>query len=246
MTVRYRKVTFPSYSAPVRSCIKKKNILRQPYQSLSDIVILFSYSDCSNGIGFGCASSHDEHGKKGAIKFAKQVELAAAADKKSGSDGSYPRQLLRSWTKARVVAKNKGMPGELGKAVAIPPDKEEEKKEKFKINQFNLMASDMISLNRSLQDVRMSQCKSKVSRRLFSVVVFSSAATAKIEIGLLPSESRNCNLLQGSGSAYRSVLQNYCTDSDPTNFFRDFRDEEKNSIYLEKSTIRICTNTVTT
>jgi hypothetical protein len=143
------------------------------YKSLSDIVILFSYSDCSNGIGFGCASSsHDEHGKKGAIKFAKQVELAAAADKKSGSDGSYPRQLLRSWTKARVVAKNKGMPGELGKAVAIPPDKEEEKKEKFKINQFNLMASDMISLNRSLQDVRMSQCKSKVSRRLFSLAVF--------------------------------------------------------------------------
>ena len=165
-------MTFPTSSAPVSSCIKK-NILRQPYKSLSDIVILFSYSDCSNGIGFGCASSsHDEHGKKGAIKFAKQVELAAAADKKSGSDGSYPRQLLRSWTKARVVAKNKGMPGELGKAVAIPPDKEEEKKEKFKINQFNLMASDMISLNRSLQDVRMSQCKSKVSRRLFSVAVY--------------------------------------------------------------------------
>jgi polypeptide N-acetylgalactosaminyltransferase len=62
----------------------------------------------------------------------------------------------------QVVTKNKGMPGEMGKAVAIPPDQEEEKKEKFKINQFNLMASDMISLNRSLQDVRMSQCKSKV------------------------------------------------------------------------------------
>jgi polypeptide N-acetylgalactosaminyltransferase len=62
----------------------------------------------------------------------------------------------------KVVSKNKGMPGEMGKAVAIPPDQEEEKKEKFKINQFNLMASDMISLNRSLQDVRMSQCKSKV------------------------------------------------------------------------------------
>ena len=41
-------------------------------------------------------------------------------------------------------------------------DKEEEKREKFKINQFNLLASEMISLNRSLQDVRLSQCKSKV------------------------------------------------------------------------------------
>lgn len=34
-------------------------------------------------------------------------------------------------------------------------------KEKFKENQFNLMASDMISLNRSLQDVRNPDCKSK-------------------------------------------------------------------------------------
>ena len=30
------------------------------------------------------------------------------------------------------------------------------------VNQFNLMASEMISLNRSLQDVRLSACKNKV------------------------------------------------------------------------------------
>lgn len=34
-------------------------------------------------------------------------------------------------------------------------------KEKFKENQFNLMASDMISLNRSLSDVRNPDCKLK-------------------------------------------------------------------------------------
>lgn len=34
-------------------------------------------------------------------------------------------------------------------------------KEKFKENQFNLMASDMISLNRSLADVRNPDCKLK-------------------------------------------------------------------------------------
>ena len=83
----------------------------------------------------------------------------------------------------------------MGKAVAIPPDKEAEKKEMFKVNygmthcvsyihyvknihdlskvlfftkkiqvnQFNLMASEMISLNRSLQDVRLSACKNKVT-----------------------------------------------------------------------------------
>ena len=48
-------------------------------------------------------------------------------------------------------------PGEMGKPVRIDKEKEAEMKEKFKINQFNLMASDMIALNRSLPDVRMSE-----------------------------------------------------------------------------------------
>ncbi len=49
----------------------------------------------------------------------------------------------------------------MGSAVRIPKDREDEKKEKFKINQFNLLASEMISLNRSLQDVRLPACKTK-------------------------------------------------------------------------------------
>mgnify|MGYP000104913127 CR=1 FL=1 len=46
------------------------------------------------------------------------------------------------------------MPGDMGKAVIIPPDRDEESKEKFKIHQFNLVASDMMSLNRTLPDYR--------------------------------------------------------------------------------------------
>ena len=33
-----------------------------------------------------------------------------------------------------MVHKQRGKPGEMGKAVAIPPDKEAEKKEMFKVN----------------------------------------------------------------------------------------------------------------
>ena len=68
---------------------------------------------------------------------------------------SYPSEKLHLWSSVPPVSKQAGMPGEMGQAVIVPKDREEEKREKFKINQFNLVASEMISLNRSLQDVRL-------------------------------------------------------------------------------------------
>lgn len=54
-----------------------------------------------------------------------------------------------------VISRSHEGPGEMGKAVNIPKNDQEKMKELFKINQFNLMASDMIALNRSLPDVRL-------------------------------------------------------------------------------------------
>lgn len=61
---------------------------------------------------------------------------------------------LKKWRPAPVVRENAGKPGEMGKAVKMKSYQQEEMKEKFKENQFNLLASDMILLNRSLADVR--------------------------------------------------------------------------------------------
>ena len=53
-------------------------------------------------------------------------------------------------------------PGEMGKPVVIPKEDQEKMKEMFKVNKFNLMASEMIALNRSLPDVRLEGCQTKV------------------------------------------------------------------------------------
>lgn len=71
-----------------------------------------------------------------------------------GISMTYPSVVLKKWFLAPSVQEAKGKPGEMGKPVKIPADMKDLMKEKFKENQFNLLASDMISLNRSLTDVR--------------------------------------------------------------------------------------------
>jgi len=46
-------------------------------------------------------------------------------------------------------------PGEMGHGVHLSKAEEEEMKRKFKENQFNVMVSDRISINRTLPDVRL-------------------------------------------------------------------------------------------
>lgn len=51
----------------------------------------------------------------------------------------------------------KRYPGDGGSRVNIPSDLQEKSKETFKINQFNLVASDLMTLNRTLPDYRSSE-----------------------------------------------------------------------------------------
>ena len=72
------------------------------------------------------------------------------------NDGDQTNNGFVEWTPPKTVIGEKcANCGEMGKPVNIPKSQEKEKNEKFKINQFNLMASELISLNRSLADVRL-------------------------------------------------------------------------------------------
>ncbi|KAF6026707.1 GALNT1 [Bugula neritina] len=112
---------------------------------LLDVFILTYFSGCAETQN-SFKSSHNQ-------RFQDSVE--------QDEDGT-PRSLLNKFIdKVPEALKPKpNRPGDGGKAVVIPKHLEAEAKEKFKVNQFNLLASELMSLNRSLPDYRLSSCKS--------------------------------------------------------------------------------------
>ncbi|OWF35637.1 polypeptide N-acetylgalactosaminyltransferase 13-like isoform X1 [Mizuhopecten yessoensis] len=111
---------------------------------LIDVFILMYYTDCAAmGSGAECKGKNDNQPRMD--------------DKHRGSDEGFLGKLLPKG----LIQRPPTGPGEMGKGVVVPSDRQSEAKEKFKINQFNLVASDMMSLNRSLPDYRMDACKRK-------------------------------------------------------------------------------------
>lgn len=95
-------------------------------------------------------------------------------------DITYPNYLLKHWKPMPPVREKRGKHGEGGRGVTMKPEQEVLMKQKFKENQFNILASDMISLNRSLQDIRQADCKTKQYPKLMPttsiVIVFHNEA----------------------------------------------------------------------
>ncbi|XP_046987691.1 polypeptide N-acetylgalactosaminyltransferase 5 isoform X2 [Schistocerca americana] len=159
--------------------------------------ILTYYSDCTvGGNGWGCAvpshppaapaalSGSSVDSRQGAHGFEALERGDHAVQHKESQQtegfGRYPLSKLKRWWPAASVPEVHGSPGERGKPVVVPSDQEAIMKEKFKLNQFNLLASDMISLNRSLTDVRLEGCKTKQYPELLPstsiVIVFHNEA----------------------------------------------------------------------
>ncbi|XP_046673810.1 polypeptide N-acetylgalactosaminyltransferase 5 isoform X1 [Homalodisca vitripennis] len=156
---------------------------------LVDVVVLTFYSDCVGRGGWGRGwCGVPEPPTPQALVATSSGETATSSKGRGnlhelmrdrGKKTYSPWELMK-WKPAPSVKEQVGKPGELGKAVNIPADQESIMKEKFKLNQFNILASDMISLNRSLQDVRQEGCKDKTYPSLLPttsiVIVFHNEA----------------------------------------------------------------------
>lgn len=96
------------------------------------------------------------------------------------NDSTYPSHLLKRWRPMPPVREKRGKHGEGGRGVTMRPEQDALMKQKFKENQFNILASDMISLNRSLLDIRQADCKTKQYPTLMPttsiVIVFHNEA----------------------------------------------------------------------
>ncbi|UJR16353.1 hypothetical protein I4U23_003257 [Adineta vaga] len=66
--------------------------------------------------------------------------------------------IRRWWEVAPGVTNPTNWHGEAGRAVVIPSELQSEAKKRFAENQFNILASDLVALNRSIKDQRSSSC----------------------------------------------------------------------------------------
>lgn len=142
-----------------------------------DVFFIMIFSDCTREKVVPCTShiSHEIVDRKpsesginnGNInpKFRNmslensKLEIEKEKDSKKRK---YRKPQSKSGIIASIFGSNSGSnpsywPGESGQAVRIPENLKEEAKTRFRENQFNIVASDLMALNRSINDQRSSK-----------------------------------------------------------------------------------------
>ncbi|XP_031629086.1 polypeptide N-acetylgalactosaminyltransferase 13-like [Contarinia nasturtii] len=71
----------------------------------------------------------------------------------------YSDSELVEWKPAPAPINRPGEPGNLGEAVVVPEELKEEATRRFSENNFDIVANELMSMNRSLPDMRYPECK---------------------------------------------------------------------------------------
>ncbi|KAH8329447.1 hypothetical protein KR074_010777 [Drosophila pseudoananassae] len=180
-------MTFSSFTRKMRGRMRSNTcrivLITSLVWVIFDFVLIARYSDCIGKDGWRCKRSgeydvelpdaerlvddnqlvddNEINTEKSLDGDAGGALIMGQGFAPGGISMTYPSVALKKWFLAPTVQEAKGKPGEMGKPVKIPADMKDIMKDKFKENQFNLLASDMISLNRSLTDVRHEGCRRK-------------------------------------------------------------------------------------
>ncbi|XP_020809163.1 polypeptide N-acetylgalactosaminyltransferase 5 isoform X1 [Drosophila serrata] len=179
-------MTFSTFTRKMRGRMRSNTcrivLLTSLVWVIFDFVLIARYSDCIGKDGWRCKRSGEYDVElpnaerlvdDNQLVDDNEINTEKSLDGDSGAlimgqgfapggiSMTYPSVVLKKWFLAPSVQEAKGKPGEMGKPVKIPADMKDLMKDKFKENQFNLLASDMISLNRSLTDVRHEGCRRK-------------------------------------------------------------------------------------
>lgn len=136
---------------------------------LLDVVILFYYLDKSL-----ITPERSNLARSARFAFKQRLNNTAADNRNDMAAALSPTPMLPDEANAPVDSQTSieldrllasldfdpNGPGAGGNGIQIEKEKQEEMREMFKQNQFNLMASDRVSINRTLPDYRLDKCKS--------------------------------------------------------------------------------------
>ncbi|CAF4196285.1 unnamed protein product [Rotaria sordida] len=150
-----------------------------------DVFFIMLFSDCTKQIIIPCSSSSSVIGKENNMNnniksneddFIRHPKFNFDRNKEKNQTIFHRNNILNKKkleqskkTGSSFIAKWFGSdsgsnpshwPGEGGRGVVIPADLKDSAKKRFAENQFNIVASDLMALNRSINDQRSSKCRS--------------------------------------------------------------------------------------